>query len=307
MSYQDDLLALGSEIFRCPHCRDGGACQRELADVSNSPYKHGPEMSFVGESYGQPGLPRILFTRLNPTWDEDIGWFGTRESIEEYRLQNPDADARDIFRCCLKGWSCAGKDFRGMRDAGTVTGHPNQSRLRGEEKRRSPRYGIQLILEEMIRAEVFPAPDDSPLQFCAINNLVKCAGRKRNGKPSASGLPAHSMYASCKSYYNKELHILAPHVLVVFGDKAKTHLKLPSGAKCLYFPFPHPLPPGKWTWRGDDVSHVRPAPDVDRESEPRDEERFKAGPDGSSTSTLFKYTLYLVGEAKRLRDGLNSH
>ncbi len=316
MSYQDDLLAFGNEIFGCPRYLESGACRGELADVSNGVYKHGPEIGFVGDSYGQPGRPRILFTRLNPTWNQDIGWFGTLESLTEYRMSHPDAGARDVFRCYLRGWNHGGKLYRGLWDAGTVTGHPNQSRLHGDEKRRSPRYGIQAIMEEMIRAGVFPVAADSPLQFCAINNAVKCAGSLPKWNPSTS------MYRNC-NYYDKELGILAPHILVAFGNdtdgylRSKLHgrfsragnqtlLTLPGGAKCLYFLFLHPLGQGKNTWRGDDVRHLRSAPDIDREPGPKEKEQFKAGPGGSSTSTLFKYTLYLVSEAKRLKESISA-
>lgn len=312
MSYQDKLLAYGNEIFNCPHFR--GTCQEELADVSIGLYKHGPEISFVGERYGQPGTLRILFTRLNPTWNSDIGWFGTRESVTEYQIQHPEAVARNIFQRYLRGWNHGNKVYRGIWDAGTVTGHPNKSSLPGENKRKSPRYGIQLILEEMIRAGVFPVTDGSPLQFCAINNVVKCAGSLKNWNPS------NSMYRNC-NYYEKELDILAPHLVVAFGKDTDSYLRaklgdrfskvgnkillaLLGGTNCRYFPFLHPLGQGKSTWLGMDVLNLRPAPYIARELGPKEKEQFKAGPKGSSTSTLFNYTLHLVSEAKRLNENI---
>jgi len=315
MNYQDDLLTYGTEIFNCPHSRENGTCRSELADVSNGLYKHGPEISFVGERYGQPGTLRILFTRLNPTWNQDIGWFGTRESVTEYRLQRPDADTENIFRCFLRGWNHGNKVFRGLWDKGTVTGHPNKSSLPGEKKRKSPRYGIQVIMEEMIRAGVFPVTDDSPLHFCAINNVVKCAGSLKNWNPS------NSMYRNC-NYYEKELDILMPHIVVAFGKDTdsylraklgdrffkvsnKTLLALPNGAKCRYFPFLHPLGQGKSTWLGNDVLNLHAASDITRELGPKEKEQFKAGPNGKSSITLFNYTLHLVSEAKRLKERIN--
>jgi hypothetical protein len=255
-----------------------------------------------------------LFTRLNPTWNQDIGWFGTLESLAEYRSQNPDAKAKDIFQCYLKGWNHDGKVFRGMWDAGTVTGHPNKSRLPGAVQRGSPRYGIQTIMEEMIRAGVFRRMDDSPLQFCAINNAVKCAGSLPKWNPSAS------MYKNC-DYYGKELDILAPHILVAFGsdtdgylraklhnrflrDDGQTTIVLQDGARCRYFLFLHPLGLGKNTWRGDNVRHLAPDMDVNRDLGQKEEEQFRSGPGGSTTSRLFRYTLYLVSHAKRLREGI---
>lgn len=316
MSYQDALLALGREVMDCPHARDDGACRSELADVSRGLYKHGPEMSFAGEDYGRPGLPRILFTRLNPTWNDDVGWFGTRESVEEFLAAHPAAGAEEVFRHYLAGWAHGRKVFRGMQDAGTVTGHPNQSRLSGEEKRSSPRYGIQLIMEEMIRAGVFPATQGSPLRFCAINNVVKCAGALGNWNPSTA------MYRNC-NYYLRELDVLSPHILVAFGNKTDAYLRsklrgrftregdqvvlaLPGGARCRYFPFLHPLGQGKNTWRGKDVRHLLPAPETAREPGPRELSQFRSGPGGTSTATLFCYTLHLVSEVLRLKAGLPS-
>jgi len=314
MNYQERLLALGEDVFHCPNYAVGGACRGELADVSGGLYRHGPEISFVGESYGQSGTPRILFTRLNPTWNKDIGWFGTLESVREYRRQYPDAGAREIFESYMKGWEHGTKQYRGMWDAGTVTGHRNQSRLSGDEKRRRPRYGIQVIMEEMIRHAVFPKAADSPLQYCAINNVVKCAGSLPKWNPSTS------MCRDC-NYYEKEIDILAPHILVAFGKatdryltrklserftKVANHttLRLSSGAECLYFVFPHPTGQGKNTWRGNDVRHLHPDPDIDREPGPKEKEQFKCGPRGGGTSILFKYILYLVSEARRLKDCL---
>jgi hypothetical protein len=312
MNYQDQILACGEKILNCPNYPKGGACHEELADIPARGYQHGPEIAFVGEEYGLPGAPRILFTRLNPTWNQETGWFGTRESIAAYRSGNPHAGARDVFQAYLRGWDHGDKVFRGMRDAGTVTGHPNKSLRPAEEKRSCPRYGIQVIMEEMVRAGVFPATPESPLEFCAINNVVKCAGALESWNPSSA------MYTNC-NWYEAELGILAPHMLVVFGNDAdrymrrklahcfswdadQTALSLEGGKECRYFVFPHPLGPGKNTWRGDDIRHLTPHGAVSRDLGRKDEERFRSGPCGGSTARLFRYTLYLVSQAVLLKE-----
>ena len=200
----------------------------------------------------------------------------------------------------------------GVWEKGTVTGHPNTSSQSGETKRMFPRYGIQLIMEEMIRAGIFPVTDDSPLRYCAINNVVKCAGSEEKSHHTKS------MYVNC-NFYEKELDILVPHILVTFGkdtDKYlkeklgdrftkvgnKTMLSLPDGSKCRYFPFLQPLGQGKSTWLGKDVLNLHPSPDIARQLGPKEEQQFKAGPNGSCTFTLFNYTLYLVSEAKRMKE-----
>ena len=317
MSYQKRILTFGEKILDCPHYQEGGACRSKLADVSNGVYKHGPEIGFVGDRYGQSNSPRILFTRLNPTWNNNIGWFGTRESVTEYRRQYPDANAADVFRCYLKGWKIGNKVYRGMWDAGTVTGHPIKSNRPALEKRSSPRYGIQAIMDEMIRAGVFPKTDDSPLQYCAINNVVKCSGSLRNWNPS------NCMYRNC-NYYGGEIDILTPHIVVAFGNDSDTYLKsklrdrfatsgnkfelkLSTSGRCLYFKFPHPLGLGKYTWLGNDLGDLGCSPGIHREFGPKESDIFKAGPGGMSTERLFNYTMHLVSEAKKLKDNLEEY
>lgn len=67
-NYRDSLFKYGDEIFRCGHFQD--ACKNELRPTQ-SKFKHGPEMCFVGSEYGNFPV-RILFTRMNPhgrkTW-----------------------------------------------------------------------------------------------------------------------------------------------------------------------------------------------------------------------------------------------
>lgn|GEM_PF-1693887 len=307
MSYQERILKFGEEkIFSCPRYKKDGACHNELADVSGGRYKHGPEICFVGERYGQTGFPRILFTRLNSIWPGNIGFFGTLESFKEYQRQNPNYDISEVFRRCLKGWKYDGREYRGLWDAGTVTGHPNKSPLAGAEKRKKPKYGIQIIMEEMIGAGIFPKDIESPLEFCAINNVIKCAGNKPKSNPT------EIMKSKC-NYYQKELDILEPNIIVVFGSQAHDYLgrrfslipnqiifRPSSGRNYLYFKFPHPLPPGKHgknNWLRD----LRLDPSNDREPGLKEKEAFYFGPKGTYTTILFKYTLYLVGITKKLK------
>ena len=311
MNYQERLLAFGERILSCAHYDTDGACHRELADVSGGEYKHGPEIGFAGESYGHTELPRILFTRLNPIWSADIGFFGTLESLAEYRNEHPDANAKELFLRYMRGWKNSSRVYRGLCDVGTVTGHPNASRLPGEQKRRKPRYGIQVIMEQMTKAGVFPQSDQSQLEFCAINNVVKCAGSLPKWNPSST------MYKNC-CYYQDELDVLKPHILVVFGNDADRYLrsklsgrfssspnsntlKLSTGEQVLYFKFPHPLGPGKTTWQGKDIDALLDSSKTNSILEQREREQFKAGPKGISTEKLFKYTQHLVDSAMMLK------
>ena len=310
MDYQERFLAFDERILSCAHYDVGGDCHRELADVSGGEYRHGPEIGFVGERYGHTDWPRILFTRLNPIWSADTGFFGTLESLVEYRNKRPDASAKELFQRYLKGWENGSRVYRGLWDFGTVTGRPNASRLPGELKRSTPSYGIQVIMEQMTRAGVFPRSDQPQLEFCAINNVVKCAGSLPKWNPSST------MYEKC-NYYQDELEILKPHIIVVFGNDADRYLraklsgrfssrsssntlKLSTGTQVLYFKFPHPLGPGKHTWKGKDIDAFLGSSKTNRNRimEQREKEQFKAGPKGISTEKLFKYTLHLVKAAK---------
>lgn len=311
MDYQERLLAFDERILSCSHYDAGGDCHKELADVSGGKYRHGPEIGFVGESYGHTDLPRILFTRLNPIWSAAIGFFGTSESLVEYRNIRPSASAKELFQCYMKGWKNGSRVYRGLCDVGTVTGHPNASRLPGKLKRRTPRYGIQVIMEQMTRAGVFPQSDQSQIEFCAINNVVKCAGSLPKWNPSST------MYEKC-NYYQDELEILKPHIIVVFGNDADRYLrsklsgrfsshrnsntvKLSTGEQVLYFKFPHPLGPGKTTWLGNDIDALLGSSQTNSVLEEREKEQFKAGPKGISTEKLFKYTQHLVDAAMTLK------
>lgn len=318
MGYQQAILEVGEKILDCskfsPNVTDD-SCRPELADVSKSLYKHGPEITYVGRKYGKSGYPKILFSRLNPTWNDNIGWFGTLESIDEYRRANPVADTSEIFDCYLNGWAHTKKTYRGLKDAGTVTGHDNRNLSPSlEERRRKPLYGIQLILEQMVSLGVFPSEGTSALEFCAINNVVKCAGALESWNPSSL------MFKNC-NYYIEELKILDPDVLVVFGDAAESYLRKKFGKAlfkaginskiflspdfyCRYFKFLHPLGQGKGSWRGRDIQSL-----CSNESEfpipmQNELEAFAAGPHGVSTELLYRYTIFLARELKKIKDEL---
>ena len=175
--YQKSIYELGEKVFNCPHFEK--ECKPEIK-LTSSNYKHGPELSFVGSKYGQ-GI-RILFTRLNPIWPKDKGYFGSKESISMYIQDNPKCSIEDIYNHILKGWKYKERVFWGMQDAGTVTGYSNQRLSRSEKYRKNPKYGIQLIMDEMIKAKIFPKTENT-LDYCAINNVIKCAGSLKNSNP----------------------------------------------------------------------------------------------------------------------------
>ena len=121
------------------------------------------------------------------------------------------------------------------------------------------------------------------------------------------------MYRNC-NYYEKELDILEPHIIIVLGNDAHSYLqsklkyrfikfanqntlKLSGENKCLYFKLPHPLGQGKNTWRGNDIRHILLGRCIYREFGPMEQKAFKAWPSGE---LLFNYILYLVCEIKKL-------
>jgi len=314
MGYQSRLLKLGDEIFECANYQKNGVCKPEVVDTSNWKYKHGPETGFVGELYGNDGYPRILFTRLNPVWKPDRGWFGTKASVMDFRNNHPESDARQISLRCLKGWKNNNRKYRGKWDAGTVTGHPNNSTKIGNVQRQAPRYGIQAIMEEMVRANVFPFFEDTPLHYCAMNNVVKCAGLGKASNPN------NIMFEKC-NWYLKELDILEPHIVVTFSNKSDKYIKrklknriitigdqtwinISGNKKCLYYNFPHPLGQGKHSWTGKGVERFTGPEKKYRKMRQKDKDKFKAGKAGSSTEKLFNYTQHLVNKTEKIKQGL---
>lgn len=306
MNYQEKIRLLGDKILNCPNYLNYGECQKELTNVSNSKYKHGPEICYVGKKYGENSLPRILFTRLNPTWNLDIGWFGTKESLEEYKGKYPNSEASDIFEKYLKGWKNENENklYRGLWDAGTVSGHSNQSKLSGREKRANLRYGIQFITEKMIEAEIFPGVKESSLEWCAINNVIKCSGLLKNYNPG------ERMKQNC-NFYSEEIRILNPDVVIAMGNDADDYIKRKfrididgSGIQILnlgnvkpsYWKFPHPLGQGKTTWKGGDVRHLCGGHEFDKNFAKFYPNAFTGWKEGE---LLFSYILRLVWEVKR--------
>jgi hypothetical protein len=303
MGYQDRLFALGKEIIKCDKCK------KDWPDKPGALYKHGPEISYVGPKYGLNGSLRILFTRLNPVWDPEVGFMGTKESVEAYLGENEKATPKKFYTDYLKGWpeeASSGKGnspyYRGIRVAGTVTGHPNNQKRTDkqlEESVTNPKYGIQVIMQKLVDAGVFHCTDkNSLLEFCAINNVVKCAG---NGPRSH---PSREMSINCREYYLRELEILKPHIVVGFGNKANNQMRQLNkkavqggGSKpfdsCHHRSFPHPLGGGLNSWKGKGIGEPK------GQMTEYDKQLFKAGKDGSATRRLWKLVLCLVEDAQK--------
>jgi hypothetical protein len=322
IDYQEKILNYYKDKIRnCSGCKAGGVCwkAKELADTSRDYYKQGPELAFVGERYGKPGYPKILFTRLNPIKVKKIKpifFFGSRESLKKYGGDG----AKEIFRLYLEGWKDNNREYRGLRDAGTVTGHSNQSNLPDKGKLKPPHYGIQIIMNKMIEAEVFDEPKNSPLEFCAINNVIKCAGNGENSKPR------RNMRNNC-NYYQQELDKLKPDIIIAFGgktdsyiknkkrnflflDKNRNELKLKNGKNdkiCKYFEFPHPLHDGKKWWKGKGINErfFQPSPTYPH-PEKDDKNLFESGADGKYPMALYNYIMYVVNVAVEIKKRLKA-
>ncbi len=171
IDYQKEIIDYYDENIKiCSNCNANKACYNQLPKESEGYFERGPEVAYVGEYYGKSGYPKILFTRLNPIKEKSDGkfFFGSRKSLEEYRNQNGGDGAKEIFRCYLEGWPDKDNDrvYIGLRDAGTVTGHSNQSDLSDEDKQ-PPHYGIQSIMNKMmmIETKIFDEPKNSPLRI----------------------------------------------------------------------------------------------------------------------------------------------
>ena len=299
----EEFERLNEKILSCPNYLKVGGCE-DVTDVSSFNYKHGPELAYVGTKYGQPNTPRILFTRLNCPW-YNFGWFGTKESIQDFKSANPDCNFNDIQMAYLQGWKNSKKYYRGLQDAGTVIGYSNQRAECNQYQRNTPKYGIQLIMKEMISEGIFPNADENPLYYCAINNLIKCSG---SGKGEKSH-PTKLMAKFC-NYYQQELKILKPHVLVVMGgdthklikkrfknnfllDKSLTYLTI-NGNKILYWRILHPTGQGKNTWVGKGVEHLTKDNGFQREFTEVERKRYYK-------IELFYYVLRLVQEVKKIK------
>jgi len=194
IDYQKEILDNYNEDEGIKWCH---RCNSELPKNTEGYFERGPEIAYVGEQYGRSGCPKILFTRLNPIKEKKTGgnfFFGSRKSLEEYLKQQSKADVKKLFQKYLDGWDSHTKKYIGLCGAGTITGHPNKSKLPDEDKQKHLRYGIQFIMNKMIEKKVFDKPKSSPLEFCAINNVIKCAGKKRASNPGGV------MFKTCNFY-----------------------------------------------------------------------------------------------------------
>jgi len=310
IDYQKEILNYYNEhIRKCSKFNPNGACYSELPNKSEGYFERGPEIAYVGEHYGKSGYPKILFTRLNPIKEEADGkfFFGSCKSLDEYLKQYPDADAKEIMHKYHKGWNSGYKNYIGLRRAGTVTGHSNQGEISDDKK---PEYGIKIIM-----AGVFDGTNDSLLEYCAINNVIKCAGNRERSNPGSE------MRKNC-NYYQGELGILRPNIIIAFGNSADKYLRKLSltfssvnnidviqsnGYTCKYFKFPHPLGGGKNGWKGKGINErlFQSFPEYPKPIQD-DLKLFKAGPEGKYTVALYNYTMFVIYKiAKPLKDNRN--
>nr|MDO8080340.1 hypothetical protein [Candidatus Freyarchaeota archaeon] len=306
--YQEAMKDINEEILDCPNYQNNGKCSGDLTHIEDSDYRHGPQIAYIGSKYGE-SEPRILFTRLNPPWYSNLSFFGNKESIELYKSENPDCTITDIHSAYLEGWkSRDGKNYRGIQDAGTVTGHPNTENLTPKElddRRKKPLYGIQIIMQEMIEEKIFR--NGEPLDFCAINNIIKCSGRGENYNPK------ESMERNC-SFYEKEFQVLDPQILVVMGnetsriikkrfEEGKISYRTSENKLILYWELPHPrFRKRKGGWKGKSsfpskqFPHYLQANPLDREFTV---EKMRIYYDKDYLSILFNYVLWLVSMVKQ--------
>lgn len=204
------LEILYERILHCKYFENPNGCIK-LKNVTDFEYKHGPEISFIGKRYGENNLPKILFSRLNNSWQSDFGWFGTQESINHYRKENPKIPFEDIISNFWTWKSRDCKEYRGFDQMATITGWNNKSTQKKESQHlNSYKYGIFFILKELEKRNIIPCTNEYPFNFCAINNFIKCASNSKNSKPSPS------MKQLCK-YYEEELEILTPDILFSMG------------------------------------------------------------------------------------------
>jgi hypothetical protein len=256
-------------VFPCSELQN--ECKTELRDLKHI-YKHGPELSFVGKKYGVGQSPKILFSRLNPIWQYDIGDFCTKESIELYEKHSSSSD--DIFEKMIYGWKYKNQIFRGLKDAGTVLGHVNKKHAKnvssenfeifGSSIFQNPNYGVLWIIQKLIEKKVFTEMADCPLDHCSINNIIKCAGHLKNANPTTI------MKKKCK-YYCFEIDILEPDIIIAMGNDTHNYINnnfkiyqksngvsyLRSNFNSLeiqYWNLCHPIGTGILSWLGSQIN-----------------------------------------------------
>jgi len=245
---RNNLIGLYGKILDCPHFQ--GKCAPCIKKVS---HPFGPEISFVGKHYGEGDVPRFLFGRVAPNWPDikpaqagrsvqDRGWeMGNRLSIKRYLEVNPSS-VDDLFDAIRDYWvqPGSGELYRGCRLFNTVTGKGNKRNISDPAGfvREPARYGVEMILGEMRKTGLLPSDGDL-LDYCAINNLVKCAGSEGSGNFSAA------MRRNCFHWYMEEMRNLSPDIIVFLGDKAQDADSLDGvrqmlGHSPLVFNLPHP-------------------------------------------------------------------
>ena len=251
--YRQALIDLYQTVLNCPKY------DIDCSDHLKEGYQPGPEISFVGDKYGENGVPRILFTRIAPNWLKKYPDFGTRETITEYINSSLPKDIDEFYNVLLNYWRHPVTDqiYRGYRYWNTVVGHGNQSTDVAKELHEKPKYGIKLVLLEMAKVGLITNSEEV-LDFCAINNLVKCSGRRPAGNPDST------LVNNCLYYFLEEVRILEPQILLSFGEEANHQIlkrDLP-GEAIIYANLPHPaFRPGPWnkkhppeqasTWQND--------------------------------------------------------
>ena len=320
--YQKSIYELGEKVFNCPYFETG--CKSELKSTSSF-YQHGPEMSFVGSRYGEKNSVRVLFTRLNPIWPENKGYFGSRESVVLFKREHGDLANNNlislIFEHMVVGWTYQKFDFWGMQDAGTISGYKNQRLKSTDHQRENPLYGVRIIMNEMVSADIFPnlVGNRTSLDYCAINNVIKCAGKGKSCNPTPV------MEDLC-DYYQRELQILKPHVIVAMAnptddyiidkvskkeeneDDPLTYIKLNSD-KILYWLTAHPLGLGRFKFKGSRIHKYKDlSKDIGfgREFNEEERKRYSVGKKEEKRPDLFYYTLRLVQEVKKISDNIKN-
>jgi hypothetical protein len=236
--YRKRLTPLFGAILECPNYQ--GLCKDHL----KPDFRPGPEISFIGSRYGDPGNIRILFTRVAPNWNKKIPDLGSRDSLVLIANHFPNLELDGFYDLIKNYWTdpFTGIRWHGYNLMNTVTGKGNH-RIQDVDSflRSSPRYGITVILVELKRRGLIRGDGDL-LDFCAINNLVKCSGKESGGNPT------RIMFSQCSRHYLKEVELLEPHLIITFGkDSLPQEIQKRFKRTMLVENLPHPaLRPGPW-------------------------------------------------------------
>jgi hypothetical protein len=176
-------------------------------------------------------------------------------------------------------------------------------------------------MKEMVSADIFPhvVGKRSPLDYCAINNVIKCAGKEKNNNPTKI------MKKLC-DYYQTELQKLDPDVLVIMGNDADdyinkyilnkgyrkvygnpeedllTYLLKNDDKKILYWQTAYPIGQGRRTFKGKKIANynlLSKEIGFDRKFNQIEFNRYWVGKNNEKRSDLFYYTLRMVHEVKK--------